>query len=183
MAGSGEGRLALKSCSPMRACLALVLLLALAAAAVPEAGAAPFTAALPTAGISRVESTIVRCTNRERAVRGLPALHRNRALGQAAGYHARNMLRYRFFAHHDVFGNSPIDRVARFSRRGAFRWVGENIAVGYWSPADACRAWIASADHRANILDGRFRTIGVGFARAANGRTYYVQNFGSPRRR
>jgi uncharacterized protein YkwD len=182
MAGSGEGRLALILSSTMRACLALVLLLALAAAAVP-AGAAPLTGALPTARISRVESTIVRCTNHERAVRGLPALHRNRALRHAASYHARNMLRYGFFAHHDVFGNTPIDRVARFSRRGAFRWVGENIAVGYWSPADACRAWMASADHRANILDGRFRTIGVGFARAANGRTYYVQDFGSPRRR
>jgi uncharacterized protein YkwD len=182
MRGSGEGRLALPGATPRRACLALLLLLALFAAALPTVSAgAP--AAPPTATISRVESKIVHCTNRQRAARGLPALRRNSVLRHAAKYHARNMLHYGFFAHRDVFGNSPVDRVSRFGRRGAFRWIGENIAVGFWSPSEACRAWMASPDHRANILDRRFTMIGVGFARTAGGRTYYVQDFGSPRTR
>jgi uncharacterized protein YkwD len=181
MPGSGEGRLALPT-SKQRARLALLLLLALVSLAAAAVEASGFAGAQPTARISRVESTIVHCTNRERGARGLPALHRNRVLRHAASYHARNMLRYRFFSHSDVFGQTPLDRIVHFGRRGAFRWVGENLAVGYWSASDACRAWMASPEHRANILDRRFTMIGVGFARAAGGRTYYVEDFGSPRR-
>jgi uncharacterized protein YkwD len=180
MRGSGEGRIGLWS-STKRAYYAVLLPLTLVVVAVGAANAPGFAGPPPTARISRVESTIVRCTNRARAAHGLRALHRNRVLRHAARYHAHNMLRYRFFAHRDVFGQSPLDRIVRFGRRGAFRWVGENLAVGYWSAGDACRAWMASPEHRANILDRRFTMIGVGFARGPGGRTYYVEDFGSPR--
>ena len=158
-----------------RALLAPLLALAL----VPAAPAGSAANGSPMARISRLEDKIVRCTNRERAVRGIPKLRRSPALRHAARYHARNMRRYDFFQHRDVFGQSPAERVARFSRGGRFRWVGENIAVGRWSAAGVCRAWMGSAAHRANILNGRFTMIGVGHAKAPNGRTYYVQDFGS----
>jgi uncharacterized protein YkwD len=153
----------------------------LALALVPAAPAGSAATGSPIARISRLEDKIVRCTNRERAVRGIPKLRRSPALRHAASYHARNMLRYDFFRHRDVFGQSPAERVARFTRGGRFRWVGENIAVGRWSPAGVCRAWMGSPAHRANILNGRFTMIGVGSAKAPNGRTYYVQDFGSHR--
>ncbi len=178
MRGLRKGRLALRTSGP-RARLTLVLLVLLAVATAPVAEAS----GPPTARISRVERTIVKCTNRERVARGLPALRRDPVLRHAASYHARNMLRYRFFRHDDVFGQTPADRVARFGHRGAFSWVGENIAVGYWSPADACRAWMGSAEHRSNILSRHFSRIGVGYARGAGGRTYYVEDFGSRRGR
>ena len=154
----------------------------LGAGTVGGVNAQGFAGPAPTARTSRVESTIVHCTNRARAAHGLPGLRGNRVLRHAATYHAQNMLRYGFFAHNDVFGQSPLDRIVRFGRRGAFRWVGENLAVGHWSASDACRAWMGSAEHRANILDRRFSMIGVGFARGAGGRTYYVEDFGSRRR-
>jgi uncharacterized protein YkwD len=169
--------------SPGRARLALGLVLALALAASVMPAPARAGRELPIARISRVEQTIVRCTNGARLAHGLPPLRRNHVLRHAATYHARNMLHYRFFAHRDVFGQTPVDRVARFARRGAFHWIGENIAVGYWSPHEACRAWLASSEHLANILSPRFSMTGVGFARAGGGRTYYVQDFGSPGRR
>jgi uncharacterized protein YkwD len=161
-----------------RVLLAPVLLLALIAMAVPAAATAG-RAGAPTARISRVEDQIVGCTNRARMSRGLPALRRSSVLRHAARYHAHNMLRYGFFRHDDVFGQSPADRVAHFGRRGVFRWVGENIAVGYWSASDVCRAWMGSAEHRSNILSRHFTMIGVGYARAGDGRTYFVQDFGS----
>ena len=167
--------------SRQRAWPALLLLLALSAVTAGTVNASAFAGPPPTARASRVESTITHCTNRARAAHGLPGLHRNRILRNAASYHARNMRRYRFFDHRDVFGQTPLDRIMRFGGRRAFRWVGENIAVGYWSAADACRAWMGSAEHRANILDRRFTMIGVGFARSAGGRTYYVEDFGSTR--
>jgi uncharacterized protein YkwD len=163
-----------------RALLAPVLLLAVIAAAVPAAAPAS-RGSVPFARISRVDDKIVRCTNRARRSHGLHALRRSSVLRHAARYHARNMLRYDFFQHRDVFGQSPADRVARFGRRGAFRWVGENIAVGNWSGAQVCRAWLASPSHRANILSRHFTMIGVGHARAGNGRTYFVQDFASHR--
>jgi uncharacterized protein YkwD len=164
-----------------RAWSALLLLLAFGAVTFATVITPAFAGAPPTARASRVESTIMRCTNQARAAHGLRGLHRNRILRNAARYHARNMRRYRFFDHRDVFGQSPLDRILRFGGRGVFRWVGENIAVGYWSASDACRAWMGSAEHRSNILDRRFTMIGVGFARTASGRTYYVEDFGSPR--
>jgi uncharacterized protein YkwD len=162
--------------------VAPVLLLALIAVAVPAAATAG-RAGAPTARISRVEDQIVGCTNRARLSRGLPALRRSSVLRHAARYHAHNMLRYDFFRHDDVFGQSPADRVARFGHRGVFEWVGENIAVGYWSASDVCRAWMGSHEHRSNILNRHFTMIGVGYARAGNGRTYFVQDFGSHRAR
>src|SRR5438309_960203 len=142
MPGSREGRLALLT--PLRRpLLAPAVLLALVAAALPAAAAGRgLSMGLPTARIARVEDQIVGCTNRARTARGLPALRRSSVLRHAAKYHAHNMLRYNFFRHDDVFGQSPADRVARFGRRGVFRWVGENIAVGNWSGADVCRAWM-----------------------------------------
>src|SRR5689334_15404969 len=108
-------------------------LLAVAAAAVPAAAAGD---GAPTARVARVEDQIVACTNQARSARGLHPLRHSPVLGHAARYHAHNMLRYHFFRHDDVFGQSPADRVAKFARRGVFRWVGENIAVGYWTARD-----------------------------------------------
>src|SRR5436190_10897861 len=125
MRRSGEGRLALWS-STQRAWPALLLLLALGAVTAGTVNASAFAGPPPTARASLVESTITHCTNRARAAHGLPVLHRNRILRNAASYHARNMRRYRFFDHRDVFGQSPLDRIARFGGRRAFRRVGEN---------------------------------------------------------
>jgi uncharacterized protein YkwD len=177
MPGLRKGRLPLLT-SIRGALLAPVLMLVLGLVAVPAAGNAPLTAR-----ISRVEDKIVSCTNSARLAHGLPALRRSSVLRHAAKYHARNMLRYDFFRHNDVFGQSPADRVARYARRGAFRWVGENIAVGYWSAGDVCRAWMASSEHRSNILSRHYTMIGVGYAKAGDGRTYFVQDFGSRRAR
>jgi uncharacterized protein YkwD len=181
MHGSREGLFLANSPTVRGALLAAALLLALLSTTASRASAFEIADSSPTATIAKVERTIVRCTNRERVVRGLPALRRNAVLRHAAKYHARNMLRYGFFRHQDPFGQSPADRVARFGHRGAFRWIGENIAVGTWSAVQTCRAWMASADHRANILNSHFTMIGVGFARGGGGRTYYVEDFGSAR--
>jgi uncharacterized protein YkwD len=159
--------------------LAAVMSVVLVAAMVPAAVGTRRAKAQLTARIARAEDEIVSCANGARLAHGLRPLRQSSVLRHAAKYHARNMRRYHFFRHDDVFGQSPADRVARFARRGAFRWVGENIAVGYWSAADVCREWMASDEHRANILNRHFGLIGVGYARTGDGRTYFVQDFGS----
>ena len=56
--------------------------------------------------------------------------------------------------------------------------VGENIAMGYPTPRAVMKGWMSSEGHRRNILDKRFRKIGLGLARTADGTPYWVQDFG-----
>src|SRR4051794_20849000 len=103
--------------------------------------------------------------NKIRHRHGLRKFHRNRRLGKAARRHSRAMARHHFFAHGDFLGRI---RSARYLR-GSRSWtVGENIAWGsfdYATPRSIVRGWMHSPPHRANILSGRFREIGIGVAR------------------
>ena len=53
----------------------------------------------------------------------------------------------------------------------SYRGAGENIAWGQRSPEEVVNAWMNSAGHRANILNERFTTIGVGHYQ--KGSTHY----------
>lgn len=56
---------------------------------------------------------------------------------------------------------------------------GENIAYGQKSPEEVMEAWMNSPGHRANILNEKFTTIGVGYYKSANGINYWSQLFTS----
>ena len=55
--------------------------------------------------------------------------------------------------------------------------AGENIARGYSSASGVTAGWMASAGHRANILNPSYKSIFVGVAQASNGTYYWVENF------
>jgi uncharacterized protein YkwD len=57
-------------------------------------------------------------------------------------------------------------------------YAGENVAYGYDSGAAVVRAWMNSSGHRANILNGHYRAMGIGARRAADGTWYVAQVFG-----
>ena len=56
--------------------------------------------------------------------------------------------------------------------------VAENVATGQPFASDAVVVWLHSPGHRANILNGRYRRIGVAGVVGPDGRTYWVQQFG-----
>ena len=60
---------------------------------------------------------------------------------------------------------------------GGTTTAGENIARGYTSVSAVTAGWMASAGHKANILNPNFKIISVGVAQAANGTYYWVENF------
>jgi uncharacterized protein YkwD len=64
--------------------------------------------------------------------------------------------------------------------RAGFRWSSwaENIAVGYTSSSAVVWAWLNSPGHRANMLNPRFRWMGVGIA-YGHGRTWWCVVFAS----
>ena len=101
------------------------------------------------------------------------------------------MNRRNYFNHTSRGGSSFVDRIRRACYlRGARRWsVGENLAWGSGSHATArsiVHAWMNSPGHRANILNGRFRDVGIGIVRGApvsgvgNAATY-ATSFGARR--
>ncbi|HEX6396757.1 MAG TPA: CAP domain-containing protein [Steroidobacteraceae bacterium] len=109
-----------------------------------------------------------------------PALRASRKLDDAAAEHARDMARKKYFEHEGSDGSQPRDRVKRAGYQS--RLTGENIALGPQSAEEVVAGWLDSPGHCANIMEPRFRDIGVGLATGPKrGQIYWVQNFGSPR--
>lgn len=112
----------------------------------------------------------------ERRSAGLPPLRWNQELTHSARDFAQDVVLNQplgYCGHTDSEGRSPGERmrIAGFVRLGA--WA-ENSVCGYTTPEVTVRAWMNSDAHRANLLDGRFREIGVGFALSEANRGYIV---------
>jgi uncharacterized protein YkwD len=123
--------------------------------------AAALSLALPTAaaaGLTRSESTLLHQMNRARAEYGLGPLRFDRHLERAARAHSRAMLREDVFAH-GAFGS----RMLQFDVTGSL--AGENLAWGTGARGTArgiVAAWLASPEHRANLLRPSFTRVGIG---------------------
>jgi uncharacterized protein YkwD len=119
--------------------------------------------------------TVTLCLlNRERAARGLAPLRPDRRLTRAAQGHSADMVAHRYFAHDSRDGASFGTRIARtgWTRHRRVWTLGENIAWGEReaaTPAAIVDAWMHSAGHRRNILDARFRAIGIGIVSGTPG--------------
>ncbi len=106
--------------------------------------------------------------NAERTKRGRKALKPSSQLQKAAQSYTRAMVRGSFFDHVSPSGSTLLTRVRRGTRylRGARRYaLGENIAWGsssYATPRETVKGWMESGGHRANILNRRFKHVGIG---------------------
>lgn len=58
-----------------------------------------------------------------------------------------------------------------------YRGSGENIAWGQRTPEQVMNGWMNSAGHRANILNPKYTSIGVGYYQNAQGTNYWTQLF------
>jgi uncharacterized protein YkwD len=137
------------------------------------------TAALSDA--ARVRSEVLARVNAERAAAGLPPLVLDAQLSAAAQGHAEDMLLRSYYNHLSLDGSSPSDRVRRSGYTA--RLVGENIARGALSPGEAMDNWMASREHRRNLLHPGFTDLGVGVAVGRNSVGYtvlWVQDFARP---
>ena len=144
------------------------------AAAVSSATAAP-AAAAPCRGAEAAPGEVsdaalrraLRCVvNAERAGHGRRRLRGQRALGEAARRHARDMVSRGYFAH-ERKGSTLASRLRDAGWDGIA--AGEAIAWGcggLGEPRAIVDAWLASPPHR-EILLGRYRRVGVGMAAGA----------------
>ncbi|MEZ5739859.1 MAG: CAP domain-containing protein [Burkholderiaceae bacterium] len=88
-----------------------------------------------------------------------PALVWNDALAQAAAQHAKAMADQHFFDHVDPQGRTVGRRVSTTG----YRWqvVGENLAAGHETIAEAVRGWLLSSGHCEVMIDARFTEFGI----------------------
>jgi uncharacterized protein YkwD len=105
-----------------------------------------------------IEQSIVDRTNAERARYGLPAFVVDANLMATARQHGAWMATYRQLVHTNI-------------------GVAENIAMGQSSSQEVLRCWMNSSGHRANILNGGHRRIGVAAYRTPEGTIYWCQQF------
>ena len=121
--------------------------------AVSTAAAARLRTAHATAATS-----LLRAVNRTRAAHGLRPLRIDASLVRAARSHSAEMLRGNYFAHGDFHS-----RMVAFRVHGPV--AGENLAWGNGPYAGASKIvaeWLASPEHRANLLRAGWTRIGIG---------------------
>lgn len=118
------------------------------------------------------EQEVIRLVNVERAKAGLKALTEDWELSRMARYKSQDMHDLRYFSHTSPTYGSPFDMMKAFGIR--YRTAGENIAMGYRTPAAVVQGWMNSPGHRANILNASYTKIGVGYVASGN---YWTQHF------
>ena len=135
-----------------------------------------------------VRATLCRL-NRERTSRGMRRLRLSKRLSKAARRHAKDMVRHGYFAHNSLGGGDFVSRIRQTgylrSVRGSW-FVGENLAWGSGdrsSPDANVKAWMDSPPHRANVLNRRFREVGIGVVlgapvQGASDAATYATDFG-----
>ncbi|MCA9361594.1 hypothetical protein KC845_03495 [Candidatus Kaiserbacteria bacterium] len=126
-------------------------------------------------------SVIVDLTNNERKAESLVGLQRNAVLDAAAKLKAEDMAKNEYFAHYSPTGVSPWYWFAQVNYN--FVHAGENLAIHFSDSGEVVEAWMNSPTHRQNIMDGKYREIGVGTAEGVYDgykTVYVVQLFGTP---
>jgi uncharacterized protein YkwD len=142
-----------------------------AGAAGAFAAGAPAAPQAPSTSLRSLESSVLVDINVFRRAHGLARLRLNPGLNGAARQHSRQMAADGYFAHESADGSAFWKRVQRFYPSSSARvWsVGENLV---WSSPSldakqALQLWLASPEHRANLMNPRWREIGVSAVHAA----------------
>lgn len=100
-------------------------------------------------------------------------------LYKAARLHSEDMAAQNYFSHTSKDGRSFSTRIANQGISGGAR--SENLAAGSSSANGALEQWKGSSGHCNNMMQSRFKYVGVGRAVNMNARYryYWTQNFGS----
>lgn len=108
--------------------------------------------------LAPVERHLIELTNAQRAQFGLPALEMDPNLVASARAHTAWMANSHTMQH----TTQP---------------VAENIAMGQQTGPHVMQSWMNSSGHRANLLHGGYRRIGVAAYLAPNGTPFWCQQF------
>jgi len=119
--------------------------------------------ATQTEFVPDAETALFHLLNRTRRQHGLPLLIMNGVLRNTARSHSREMALGGFIGHGSPSSGAFLERLGTVLRPGEF--VGENVACG-GTITQVEAAFEASRGHLENMLDPRFRSVGIGIATA-----------------
>ena len=134
--------------------------------------------------LSPDEKALLDLLNKERKKEKLAELVPEPTLQKVARQHSENMARQEKMSH-ELDGKKPGDRVNEAGYN--YRAMGENVAMSSPEgkgdppaspPAVIHKNWMESKGHRENILNPKFREVGISMVRAKGGTYYYTQVFG-----
>jgi uncharacterized protein YkwD len=125
---------------------------------------------IATAAKASPEAAIVREINRVRRSHHLHSVKLTKPLARVARNHSSEMLRHDLLSHSSFTGATFTSRLARAGKR---RQYGETLA---WAPRGSGASgklvvslWMNSAPHRAVLMNGALRRVGVGRVYGAMG--------------
>ena len=122
---------------------------------------------------SPAESKILESLNHERAAASLPLLKWNAPAALAARAHSRLLAQHGEMSHQFEKEDSVPQRIAATGLR--FTDSAENIAVAD-APEEVHMALMLSPGHKANIMNPRYNSVGIGVFEA-KGRLWVTQDF------
>lgn len=116
-------------------------------------------------------------TNGLRAINGVAPLTYCDKTSAVARGHSTDMATRNYFDHPNPEGNRVGERLTAAGIKWAYS--GENIVAGYYDPYDIANGWYNSEGHRKNILNSKYKYLGVGFAynEKSTYKYYGTQNF------
>jgi uncharacterized protein YkwD len=142
--------------------VALAVLLVVAVA--PSSGSA--RSGGKTTQMAQLQTALLAQINGFRSGHGLARLKISGPLTAVADRHSAQMAKLGFFSHDSANGEPFSRRLAQaYSPRGFRTWtVGENLVWGGpdIAAARAFRLWLSSPPHRANLMNPRWREVGLG---------------------
>lgn len=124
-------------------------------------------------GVQEAAAAVASLVNAARQDAGLSELELDADLCAAAQARAQEIAQS--FSHTRPDGSSCFTILEEFGV--SYRAAGENIAMGQRTPEEVMDGWMNSSGHRANILNGTFTSIGVGYYVDGAGAAHWVQIF------
>ncbi len=126
------------------------------------------------------EQAFLQLINDYRQQNSLAPLSPSDTLDRAAQWKSQNMAANSYFAHDDTPINRTWIQRIRDCDYGYNTYIGENIAAGISSAADAFSLWKNSPGHNANMLGVNYTAIGIGRAYVAGSPYgwYWTTDFG-----
>lgn len=104
-------------------------------------------------------SDLLADTNAERAKNNLRPLNLDPQLSKAAFLKAQDMFKQQYWAHTAPDGTTPWHWFGVVGYD--YDYAGENLARNFGSAAAVMAAWMASPEHRANILNSHYTQLGL----------------------
>lgn len=117
----------------------------------------------------------IELVQQQRKQLGIKELIHDINLSAIAKAKAEDMAKNNYFDHKSPTYGTVDQMLNKFK----YKWkaYGENIARGYIAPESVVKEWMASPNHKANIVNKDFTHIGSGYATDTNGKTFWVHLF------